>query len=111
MQDFSYELAQPLIIVTSSQYSLLGEISLVLGCNADLLEAGHFLTLNSFDFKSLVFDALANLATFLEVVKAVLLGALTIHGDLLPRKQARSNFGVKNIQITVTSTTYLIVWA
>ena len=87
MQDFSYELAQPLLIVPpSSQYSLLREVGLVFVGDTDLLESVQLRGLDPFDLQSLVLDALANLAAFFQVVKALLLPALRVDADLVPIK-------------------------
>lgn len=58
----SYELTQPLIV--TSQYSLFGQISLVLALNAELNESTQLLSLDSLDLKSFVLDTLTNLASF-----------------------------------------------
>lgn len=77
----SYELTQPLIV--TSQYSLFGQISLVLAFNAELNESTQLLSLDSLDLKSFIFDTLTNLATFFQVVKAVLLLYIRVHADLV----------------------------
>jgi len=49
------------------------QVCLVLIGDADLLQALQLLFLDILYFKALVFDALADLATLLQVVKAMLL--------------------------------------
>jgi len=56
-----------------SDNSLFVQVCLVLIGDADLLQALQLLFLDLLYFQALVFDALADLATLLQVVKAVLL--------------------------------------
>ena len=67
-----------------SQNSLFGQVSLVLVVYSKTNKSLQLASLNSFNLKSFILDALANLATLLEVVKAVLLGSLRIHANLVP---------------------------
>lgn len=66
-----------------SQNSLFGQVSLVLALNSEADKTLQFVSLNSLDLKSLVLDALANLAAFFEVIEADLLGRLGVHTDLV----------------------------
>jgi len=69
--------------VMISQNSLFGQVSLVLALNSEADKTLQFVSLNSLDLKSLVLDALANLAAFFEVIEADLLGRLGVHTDLV----------------------------
>lgn len=68
----------------SSQNSLFRQVSLVLALNSEADKTLQFVSLNSLNLKSLVLDALANLAAFFEVVEADLLRTLGVHADLVP---------------------------
>jgi len=70
--------------VMSSQNSLFRQVSLVLALNSEADKTLQFVSLNSLNLKSLVLDALANLAAFFEVVEADLLRTLGVHADLVP---------------------------
>lgn len=65
-----------------SQNSLLGQISLVLVGNADVLQVIQLLFLDVFDLDAFFLDLLAHLATFLQVVQTRLLLNLGVVADL-----------------------------
>lgn len=67
-----------------SQNSFFGQVCLVFALDSDFDKSLQFLGLDSLDLKSLVLNALANLAAFLEVVEAVLLSCLRVHANLVP---------------------------
>lgn len=68
------------------------QVCLVLIGDSDLLQALQLLFLDILYFQTLVFDALADLATLLQVVKAVLLRVLGVHADLVSvKKSARKH--------------------
>ena len=68
----------------SSQNSLFRQVSLVFALNSEIDQAAQFLSLNSLNLQSFIFDALADLAALLEVVKSGLLRYFGVHANLVP---------------------------
>jgi hypothetical protein len=63
---------------------LFGEVVLVLVFDSQLRQVVHFFLLDLLDLKSFVFETLADLAAFLEVVEAFLLLVLLVLDNLFP---------------------------
>ena len=70
-----------------SQNSLLCEVGLVLVSDSKSLEAVKFRLLDAFNLETLILDSLADLLALLEVVKTLLLLALSVHSNLVTRNK------------------------
>ena len=70
----------------TSQNSLFRQVGLVLALYSEADKTLQLAGLNSLNLESLVLDALAHLAAFLEVVESGLLGRLRVHTDLVPEQ-------------------------